>query len=83
MALSTAARWAASGVARFSGGAAKAMRPEAPSSGRSGTTPTAHSWRTTPASRGWPPWANQAWQVPSVGWPANGNSPPGVKMRTR
>ena len=27
--------------------------------------------------------ASQAWQVPSVGWPANGSSPPGVKMRTR
>ena len=27
--------------------------------------------------------ASQAWQVPSVGWPANGSSATGVKMRTR
>ena len=27
--------------------------------------------------------ASQAWQLPSVGWPAKGNSPLGVKMRTR
>jgi hypothetical protein len=27
--------------------------------------------------------SSQAWQLPSVGWPANGSSPPGVKMRTR
>ena len=26
---------------------------------------------------------SQAWQVPSVGWPANGSSRLGVKMRTR
>ena len=30
-----------------------------------------------------PPAANQPWQVPSVGWPANGSSRTGVKMRTR
>ena len=32
---------------------------------------------------GAPPAASQAWQLPSVGWPAKGSSPPGVKMRTR
>ena len=30
-----------------------------------------------------PPASSQAWQVPSVGWPANGSSVTGVKMRTR
>ena len=32
---------------------------------------------------GRPPRSRHAWQLPSVGWPANGSSPPGVKMRTR
>ena len=32
---------------------------------------------------GVPPDWSQTWHEPSVGWPANGNSPPGVKMRTR
>ena len=92
-AASTRARWVASGVLRVSGGAAKAMRTaEAvvpPARGRSATTPTAHSWRTSmispagPVAWGWPPWASQAWQVPRVGWPAKGSSQPGVKMRTR
>ena len=27
--------------------------------------------------------ASQAWQLPSVGWPANGSSRAGVKIRTR
>ena len=35
------------------------------------------------AECGWPPASSQAWQLPSVGWPANCSSPPGVKMRTR
>ena len=29
-----------------------------------------------------PPAARHAKHEPSVGWPANGNSPPGVKMRS-
>ena len=32
---------------------------------------------------GSPPASSQAWHVPSVGWPANGSSPAGVKIRTR
>ena len=32
---------------------------------------------------GLPPAASQAWQLPSVGCPANGSSPSGVKMRTK
>ena len=35
------------------------------------------------AARGLPPACNQAWQLPRVGCPAKGSSPPGVKMRTR
>ena len=35
------------------------------------------------AACGWPPASSQAWQLPSVGCPANCSSPPGVKMRTR
>ena len=46
------------------------------------TKPTAHSCTTTPACLGAPPALSHASQVPSVGWPANGSSPPGVKMRT-
>ena len=30
---------------------------------------------------GFPPARSQAWQVPSVGWPAKGNSRAGQKMR--
>ena len=33
--------------------------------------------------RGLAPAASQAWHEPSVGCPANGSSPEGVKMRTR
>ena len=47
------------------------------------TRPTPHCCTTSPRARGRPPAASQAWQLPSVGWPANGSSPPGVKMRTR
>jgi hypothetical protein len=32
---------------------------------------------------GVPPAASQAWQAPSVGWPAKASSLRGVKMRTR
>ena len=35
------------------------------------------------SSCGSPPASSQAWQVPSVGWPANGSSASGVKIRTR
>lgn len=42
----------------------------------------AHSCTMCPACCGCPPCASQAWQVPSVGCPANGISAAGVKMRT-
>ena len=64
---------------RRSGGAANASR--APSR-RMRTRPTPHCCTISPP-RGWPPAASQAWQLPSVGWPANGSSRAGVKMRTR
>ena len=65
---------------RRSGGAAKARRAR---SRRMRTSPTPHSCTTRPARRGCPPASSQAWQLPSVGCPAKGSSPPGVKMRTR
>ena len=68
------------GPSRRSGGAAKASR--APSR-RTRTRPIAHSWTTSPGFFASPPLARKAWALPSVGWPANGNSPLGVKMRTR
>jgi hypothetical protein len=69
-----------SGPLRLSGGAANARRPP---SRRMRTSPTPHSCTTTPSCAGTPPAASQAAQLPSVGWPAKGSSPPGVKMRTR
>ena len=48
-----------------------------------GIRPLAHSCTMRVGSWGVPPWASQAWQVPRVGWPANGISAAGVKMRTR
>ena len=76
----TAATWsttaASTGPFRISGGAANAS----PSGvRRTGTRPAAHSCTMVSCSR--PP--SHAWQVPSVGWPANGSSATGVKMRTR
>jgi hypothetical protein len=64
---------------RTIGGAANA-RPSAVR--RSGTSPAAHSC-TISSAVGEPPADSQAWQVPSVGWPANGSSFTGVKIRTR
>ena len=32
---------------------------------------------------GVPPDSSQAWALPRVGWPANGSSSPGVKIRSR
>ena len=47
----------------------------------------ARARRRTPAARprpsASPPASSHAWQVPSVGWPANGSSWLGVKIRTR
>ena len=54
-----------------SGGAANASRVP---SRRTRTRPTPHCCTTSPAARGRPPAASQAWQLPSVGWPANGSS---------
>lgn len=68
------------GPPRSNGGAAKASRPPV---WRTGTRPAAHSWTMTPGVAGRPPASSQAWQVPSVGCPANGSSRPGVKIRTR
>ena len=42
--------------------------------GARATSPAAHSCTITPASRGEPPASSHAWQVPSVGCPANGSS---------
>src|SRR5690606_19194799 len=67
------------GPDRTSGGAWKARRSP---SRRRVTRPTPHSW-TTPSPAGAPPASSQACAVPSVGWPANGSSPPGVQIRTR
>ena len=44
--------------------------------------PTSHSCTTMPGVFGTPPCSSQAWQLPSVGWPANGISYAVVKMRT-
>ena len=64
----------------WSGGAANARRPLA-ASRRMGTRPTPHSW-TIRSPLGTPPAASHACAEPSVGWPANGSSRPGQKMRT-
>ena len=65
---------------RISGGAPKARPPAA---WRMVTRPAPHSWTMASAEPGLLLAASQAWQVPSVGCPANGSSWPGVKMRTR
>ena len=57
----------------------EAVGPEAPDRDEPGR---AQAWTMVVSSRGRPPAASQAWHVPSVGWPANGSSPSGVKMRT-
>ncbi|MPN38897.1 hypothetical protein SDC9_186422 [bioreactor metagenome] len=44
--------------------------------------PFLHSCSTCSGLRGCPPWASQAWQLPSVGWPAKASSPAGVKIRS-
>ena len=50
---------------------------------RSGTSPAPHSCTITSFDFGVFPASSHAWHVPSVGWPANGSSSVGVKMRTR
>jgi hypothetical protein len=61
------------------GGAAKASR--CPGGGCApGPRALLHHHRRAAAL---PPAASQAQQLPSVGWPAKGSSPKGVKMRTR
>ena len=71
------------GPLRRSGGAANA-RPASPASPcRTVTSPASHSCTMAPGSAGRPPASSQAWQVPSVGCPANGSSAVGVKIRTR
>ena len=49
---------------------------------RTVTSPAPHSWTIRSPFRGRPPAASHAWHVPSVGWPANGNSLAVSKMRT-
>ncbi len=73
-----AASASSTGPSRSSGGAANA-RPA--SVRRIVISPASHSWvnRSAPL----PVSSAQAWQVPSVGWPANGSSATGVKIRTR
>ncbi len=73
-------RPSSTGPSFSSGGAANAS-PFSVS--RRVTSPAPHSCTTVPAWRGAPPAASQAWQVPSVGCPANGSSATGVKIRTR
>ena len=68
------------GPLRTSGGAANA-RPA--SVRRTVMRPASHSCTMAPGSAGRPPVSSQAWQVPSVGCPANGSSRVGVKIRTR
>ena len=77
---STSASVAAGTSRRWLGGAAKARRWPL---WRMLTRPCAHCCTTCPGCRGTPPAASQAKHEPSVGWPAKGSSPPGVKMRSR
>ena len=81
----SSARWictsSSTGPERTRGGAAK--KPYPSSRTRIGINPAAHSCTACSASSGVPPASRQACQVPSVGWPANGSSRTGVKMRTR
>ena len=69
------------GPERISGGALKASWPCGDL--RIGTRPTPHSWMITSCLAGGPPASSQACAEPSVGWPANGSSRSGVKIRTR
>jgi hypothetical protein len=68
------------GPDRTSGGAASASPA---SVGRIWIRPAPHSCTYVSGLAGPPPASSQAWQVPSVGCPANGNSAAGVKIRTR
>ena len=74
-----AERPSSTGPERSSGGAANASPA---SVRRTRTSPAPHSC-TTILRRAVAPASSQAWQVPSVGCPANGSSTAGVKMRTR
>lgn len=65
---------------RINGGAAKHSRPP---SRRMLTKPAPHSWMISASLRGVPPAVSQAWQLPSVGCPANGISRSSVNIRTR
>ena len=56
--------------------AAAPRRPAARPVGRMRIRPAAHSWTTRRRAAGGRRPASQTWQVPSVGWPANGSSPP-------
>ncbi|MNE50381.1 hypothetical protein D3C80_1449510 [compost metagenome] len=47
------------------------------------TNPAAHSCTSRPSRGAIAPASSSAWAVPMVGWPANGSSEAGVKMRTR
>ena len=64
---------------RMNGGPAKASRSPL----RSRTSPAPHSCTSSPSVLGTPPASSQACAEPMVGWPANGSSMPGVKMRSR
>ena len=74
------ARGSSTGPDRTSGGAAKA-KPAG--TWRISIRPAPHSCTYTSGRVGFPPASSHAWQVPRVGWPANGSSRLGVKMRTR
>ncbi len=67
------------GPLRTRGGAANASPA---SVRRTVIRPASHSCPMAPGSAGRPPASSQAWQVPSVGCPANGSSRAGVKIRT-
>ena len=79
-AASSSSSASATGPERISGGAANASPA---SVRRIGTSPAPHSCTIRSSARGVPPASSQAWQVPSVGCPANGSSTSGVKIRTR
>ncbi len=64
---------------RIKGGAAKESRSP---SRRITTRPAPHSWTISFAFFGRFPAASQAWQLPSVGWPANGISLSSVNILT-
>jgi hypothetical protein len=77
--------WATESCAKLGSTPPNAAGPPPATRTRTGTSPTFSSSTivaSAPSARSTPR-ANSTCAVPIVGWPANGISPPGVKMRTR